>query len=197
MLPAFALATVYLVASIGKVADRVAVEEYVRPLVGRASPVLAATVVGFELSLGAGLIAVIVDPAVAALAGSASAAFVVAAAGFQAALLVRTESTYCRCLGRLSAATDRVDAAWQPAIFGARNGALAATSMVVSGAPLAGVLAAPAAVAIVLLVGLLESFRRQRYLLRTDLHPLRAVLAPTMATLQAHGWWVNGHPRRF
>jgi hypothetical protein len=196
MLLAVALAAVYILAIIGKIRDPHALQEYVQPLAGHFSRILVKVTLVIELTLAAGLLAAVMENSVAKAAGVTSAVFLVTATVFHAMLLARSRLTRCHCFGRLSF-PDQVDAAWEPVIVGLRNGGLVGASAIIAGLSLDGVVIATAVVGFVLILGLLESVRRQRLLLHATSHPLRAVLGPTMATLQAHSWWVEGRPRRF
>lgn len=197
MLLALGLAAIYASASVGKFRASKGFEEYLRPFAGQYSRKLAAVVIGLEVMLSVGLAGGGLDRSVASIAGVASAVFLVTATAFHAMLLADSRPARCNCFGDRVYSTDRVAPAWRPALFALRNGVLVSISIAVAGGSFPAIALVLALVGVMIAGALLLSVHRERMLLATEPHPLTSVFAPTMATLQAHGWWLNGRPRPF
>lgn len=190
------LAAVYAVASIGKARDRTGFREYLRHLMGRASIVVVWMTLGLEASLAFSLVGSSIYAPLAAFAGAGSALLLLAGTGVHAAMLSRGGGGACHCFGRISAESERLDSSWRPALIAARNAALVALSLAVAGTSLQlGVITTSLPLALIM-AGLLGSIRHERALLRLARHPSTEAF-PAVRMLQAHTWWVDGHPRDF
>lgn len=197
MVPALLLSVVYALSSFGKLRSATGLEAYLVPVAGRRSRLLARLVLLTEWILAAALAVSIVVNGLSPWAGGASAAFLLVASAFHALLLSQGRPAQCHCFGDLPSTPKHVDAAWRPALFALRNAVLVAASATVAGLPGGAVVATSSLVAPTIAGGLLASIARERLNLRREVHPLTTRLAPEFMNLQAHTWWVNGHPRAF
>ena len=90
-----------------------------------------------------------------------------------------------------------LSAVWRPALFALRNGALLAASAAVAGLAGGTIVATGSLVGLAIAAGLVASIAVERANMRREQHPLTTVLAAEFMHLEAHSWWVNGHPRAF
>lgn len=197
MVAALFLSVVYVLSSVGKLRSATRLESYLGPIAGRGSRLVARLVLICESTLAVALAASIVVDGLSPLAGGTSAAFLLLASAFHALLLSQGRPAQCHCFGDLPTTHRNVDAAWRPALFALRNAVLVAASATVAGLSPATAVATGGLVALAVAAGLLASIVRERRNLRREVHPLTTRLAPEIMNLQAHTWWVNGHPRAF
>jgi hypothetical protein len=191
---ALALAGIFAFSAVQKGKDTGPFQEFIRPLVGHFSGIAARVIIGAEVVLFFALLLSVVEEDLAWAAGISSTTFLTLAALSYATLLTRGESTECHCFGKLQTSTS-LNPALRPSLFWLRTSALIVLSVSVQGASVRAAVALSFALAAAICVGLLFSLRRERLLLRRG--PSRRIqeLAPRVLRLQAHTWWVNGHPR--
>lgn len=127
------LASVYTLALAMKSRDRAGFASYLRPLAGDFTQGLVSSVLVAEALLVATLGASVFVPATRPAAGIGSAAFLLCATAFYARLLSRTKPSRCHCFGSLAKEGAVRDPAWDPALVGARNGALIYVSLLAAG----------------------------------------------------------------
>jgi hypothetical protein len=189
------LAAVYTLSFVGKRGERQRVEDYLRPVAGHLTRVLARLVLIVEGVLClAFLAATVIVPAASWLA-MASILFVMSATAFHAGLLARRQSARCRCFGELRSADAAVDDAWRPALLWLRNGAIVLLSAALLDANPALPVGLVAGVAVIIASGLLTSIIGEHVRIWQSVHPLMHAYARQVTELQAQSWWVNGHPR--
>jgi hypothetical protein len=196
MAAAIVLAGIYVVAVVAKSRSPRSFAEYVRPLTSHGA-LLHALTVAVELLLAALFVLAAGRPSLRDTAGAMSVAFLFVATAAHSTLLARRAPAACQCFGRLSSSSQRIDAAWHPALFALRNAALAATSVLATNAPSWEVPTSALVVAVIVAFGLLVGIARERVLIRRETHPTAQLYGPGMRTLMAHIWWVDGHPRAF
>lgn len=191
------LAAAFAIAAVTKHRDSDQFRRYLAPIFGRGSRILAHITVCTEVILAVGCGLATITPEYRAWIGWMSVMFVSAASIVHLGLIARTDAAECRCFGRLTGATDGIDRMWLPAIFTMRNAGLLAAGLVLTQVPSPGILAGVMLLVLLAMAALILSTRRNRALLSAPIHPRVRDLAGTMATLQAHSWWVNGRPRPF
>jgi hypothetical protein len=191
------LALAYATALVAKRRSRGAFEQYVASVTPVLANLLVAITFGIEAALALGLAIGTLATGVSRVAGIASGCFLVVATAFHGVRIVRGGSPSCQCFGGMSPNAETSHDAWLPALFAMRNAALIAISMWVAQAPWMWAAGSASLVAAIIVVSLLLSVRKERVAMRAAIHPRSGQFAPTLATLQAHSWWVNGHPREF
>lgn len=191
------LSATYVAAVAAKAQSRQQFEDYLQAVAANFSARLAKITLAVEgvlaVALGVGAFA----PNVGRAGGVASACFLVTATLFHAVRINRAETTACRCFGSIARDLSPLRLPAQPAIFSARNTAFLGASVWVAGGSVALSLGLSLAVALIMGVGIVVSILSEHAALDGEIHPKAVQLAPTLATLQAHSWWVNGRPREY
>lgn len=194
-----AIGVTYAVAFGTKARGRTAFARYLAPVLGTRAERAASVALAAEsaLALGFGVAGIGMGNPLT-WAGIASAVFVYAATCVYSALLVAGNSARCRCFG-VSPSTRlfNSDAQWAAAVVALRNAALVAASLLAVRIDLLPSIALAAGPATIVLAALCASIAREHRLILAAEHPLASEWAPLAAELQAHTWWVNGHPRAF
>jgi hypothetical protein len=192
---ALVLASVFAFSAAQKANDIRSFQEFVRPLVGHFSGMAGRAIIAAEVLLFFTLLLSVVEEDLAWAAGISSTTFLALAALSYATLLTRGDSTECHCFGRLQTSSASLNPALRASLFWLRTSALIALSTSVQGASARAAAALSFAIAAAICVGLLISMRRERLLLGRGPSKRIQELAPRVLRLQAHTWWVNGHPR--
>ncbi len=191
---AFVLAGVYAVSALQKGRDLRPFQDYLRPLAGRFSGIAARSVVCTEVMILVALLLSVADEDLAWAASISSIVFLTLAALSYSALIASGQTTECHCFGRLPT-SGRIDPAIRPALLALRTSILITLSVTVSRANPRASAGVSVAIVAALSLGLLFAIGRERLRLKGKTHPRVQELAGQIARLQAHTWWVNGHPR--
>ncbi len=203
------LAVVFGSAAIAKARHFAAFVLYLNRPFKRRAPGVAAAVIAFEGALAFGLISGLAVLRAAQFALTAAGAFLLVATFFIAWRLALSNSTDCGCWG-VKRRIDDQEPAWtrslRPAWYGLRNGTLvlsvwvlfeistdSSTSVSVShsstSVSVSHGLAAFAICPIIIAAGLVASIVVNWHLLKRDEHPLKSILAPSLAPLIALSWY--------
>lgn len=190
---AFLLASVYAFSAVQKARDLPSFADYLRPLAGSYSHQLGVVIVAIECLLSTVLILTAANNSVATAASIASLIFLSLATLFYSVLLGIGGSTECHCFG--GARRDRVNPAIKPALFALRTSILIACSVSIQGIDRHVIAQITLLGVTAIMIGLLGSVTRELLMLRRPNHPRVQEFADRILRLQAHSWWVNGHPR--